>query len=403
MQFREKIEGATGAIRSAAIATGNRLQSLTSQLRGLLMTWMTVLGTITTSLMGRLKTTSTTVIDRIRPLTSWLAERLQPLTALLKDLAAVVADAARSTALTLIDRTRPLAAWTAERLQPWTALLKDAGAVVADAARSAAATAADWARPLVTRVTDRFGVRMTAIGAATAVFVGSTGSTAWAITSMETPVVPSESVAVASADETATPEDQLTAEEEAAVLADAGAEAEAQAQAEAEAQAQAEAEAEAEAAEEAKPVEPDHVGGLNEDQMDNAVAIIEAGKDEGLDRDGWAVALATAMQESKFKNYANEGLPESFEYDYQAVGSDHDSVGLFQQRPASGWGSVEELMDPKTSASKFYKALKNVDDWEDMPVTKAAQTVQVSAFPDAYAQWVELAYDIIESYEEANS
>jgi hypothetical protein len=91
-------------------------------------------------------------------------------------------------------------------------------------------------------------------------------------------------------------------------------------------------------------------------------------------------------------------VAESYEFEYQAEGSDHDSVGLFQQRPSSGWGSVEELMDPKTSASKFYYSLKQVDDWEDMPVTLAAQTVQVSAFPDAYAQWEDLAWEIIAAY-----
>jgi hypothetical protein len=63
-----------------------------------------------------------------------------------------------------------------------------------------------------------------------------------------------------------------------------------------------------------------------------------------------------------------------------------DPVGLFQQRPASGWGPVDQLMDPATSAHKFYQALQQVPGWQDMPVTVAAQTVQGSALPDAYAQ-----------------
>ena len=135
--------------------------------------------------------------------------------------------------------------------------------------------------------------------------------------------------------------------------------------------------------------------------MANAVAIIEAGIDKDFDRDGWAVALACAMQESKFRNYANVNVPESYEHDYQAEGSDHDSVGLFQQRPSSGWGSVGELMNPTTSAEKFYGSLAKVSGWEDMAVTHAAQTVQKSAYPDAYAQWEDLAWDIIDSYEAA--
>ena len=423
MQFREITEGTTGAVRSAAIATRNRLQSLTSQLHERLGPWATVLGTVTANLLAHIKGLVLTlitlskplasrsaaltltagravhdaaddavdaVIVHTKPLAARLAERLAPWTALLKDLVAVAVGAAASLLAVAVERSRPLTTWLRERLAPYAGPAKEALDVVTGTARRAAESAIDLARPLVTRLTDRFGVRMTVVGAATALFVGSTGSTAWAITAMDAtgksfPELAEDNTAAtiaALSDDAALTAEGLTA---------------------AQAEALAEAEAEAKAAKKDKPVEPKAVGGLNEDQMDNAIAIIEAGEDVDLDRDAWAVALATAMQESKFKNYANEGIPESYDYEYQAVGSDHDSVGLFQQRPASGWGSVEELMDPKTSAKKFYNALKNVDGWEDMPVTVAAQTVQVSAFPDHYAQWEDLAWDIIESYEEANS
>ena len=66
---------------------------------------------------------------------------------------------------------------------------------------------------------------------------------------------------------------------------------------------------------------------------------------------------------------------------------DRDSLGLFQQRPSQGWGSEEQVQDPVHAANKFYEELVDVSGWESMPVTVAAQRVQRSAFPNAYAQW----------------
>ncbi|WP_051392781.1 hypothetical protein [Glycomyces arizonensis] len=368
---------------------GTITANLAAYLKGLALSVITLSKPLVSRLASAAITATVAVIsvaaiavDRSRPLAARLSKHLEPAIDLLKRAAAVAAE-----------RSRPLTSWVAQRIEPWNALLKDLAAVAGHAARRAGEAAADLARPLVTRVTDRFGVRVTVIGAATAVFVGSTGSTAWAITAMDVP--PGETFTEQTYDDT-------TALTIAGIAEDASSMSESIADAQSEADAAAEAQA-AEEAKKAEAAEPDPVGGLSDAQMDNAVAIIEAGKDEGLDRDGWAVALSTAMQESKFRNYANVNVPESYDYEYQAEGSDHDSVGLFQQRPSSGWGTVEELMDPKTSASRFYESLKNVDDWEDMPVTIAAQTVQVSAFPDAYAQWEDLAWDIIESYEDAHS
>ncbi|WP_460495290.1 hypothetical protein [Glycomyces tarimensis] len=232
---------------------------------------------------------------------------------------------------------------------------------------SAAAVADKLVRPLVAKVVERFGTRMTVVGAATAVFIGSTGGTAWAVANWDEPTAGESSSTTAPAP--AAPAEASEDDEEAA----------------------------------AEPAEPEPVEGLSKLQMANAIAIVEAGEEQGLDRNAWAIALATAMQESKFKNYANVNVAESYDHDYQAEGSDHDSVGLFQQRPSTGWGSVEELMDPKTSASKFYGTLEKTDGWKDMSVTEAAQAVQVSAYPDAYAQWEDLAWEIVESYESAQS
>ena len=138
------------------------------------------------------------------------------------------------------------------------------------------------------------------------------------------------------------------------------------------------------------------VEGVDETQMANAITIIEAGMDRDLGERAWAVALATAMQEAKLYNAANPAVPESYDHDWEAEYADHDSVGVFQQRPSMGWGSVAELMDPKTSADKFYGTLEGVSDWQDMSIAGAAQAVQVSAFPDYYAQWEDLAWRIID-------
>jgi pyruvate/2-oxoglutarate dehydrogenase complex dihydrolipoamide acyltransferase (E2) component len=128
------------------------------------------------------------------------------------------------------------------------------------------------------------------------------------------------------------------------------------------------------------------VAGLDEDQMDNAKSIVRAGRAMGVPRRGLVIAVATAMQESNLYNYASAVLPESQNYPHQAIGWDHDSVGLFQQRPSSGWGSVGDLMEPAYATRQFLTALEEIPGWQDLPLTVAAQLVQVSAFPDAYAQ-----------------
>ncbi|NES15430.1 MULTISPECIES: peptidase M23 [Micromonospora] len=128
------------------------------------------------------------------------------------------------------------------------------------------------------------------------------------------------------------------------------------------------------------------VAGLDQDQMDNAKKIVQAGREMGVPRRGLVIAVATAMQESNLYNYASGVLPESQNYPHQAIGWDHDSVGLFQQRPSSGWGTVGELMDPEYATKAFLSALEEIPGWQDMALTDAAQAVQVSAFPWAYAQ-----------------
>jgi cell wall-associated NlpC family hydrolase len=75
---------------------------------------------------------------------------------------------------------------------------------------------------------------------------------------------------------------------------------------------------------------------------------------------------------------------------------DRDSLGLFQQRPSQGWGSPAQVTDPVYATRIFIERLLEVSGWEDMPVTVAAQTVQRSAFPDAYAKWERLAAELVQ-------
>ncbi|MFC0097155.1 hypothetical protein ACFFKH_06395 [Micromonospora marina] len=124
---------------------------------------------------------------------------------------------------------------------------------------------------------------------------------------------------------------------------------------------------------------------LDDAQLDNAKAIVEAAKETGVGERGAVIGVATSLQESKLYNLGHLG-----------ASNDHDSEGLFQQRPSSGWGTSEQITDPEYSSKAFFNALKNVGGWEDLPLTTAAQTVQVSAYPYAYAQWEEQAADIVQ-------
>lgn len=121
---------------------------------------------------------------------------------------------------------------------------------------------------------------------------------------------------------------------------------------------------------------------LDEDQASNAHTIVAVGEQLGVPEFGLAVALATAAQESTLRNLDD---------------GDRDSVGLFQQR--APWGTFEERTHPPTSARFFYTGgaggqagLLDISSWEGMPLAEAAQAVQVSAYPDAYARWEDDAW-----------
>lgn len=127
-------------------------------------------------------------------------------------------------------------------------------------------------------------------------------------------------------------------------------------------------------------------------QVTHAATIVAVGQQKRIPPRGWVIALATAMTESGIRNLANAHVPTSLVIAHEGVGADHDSVGLFQQRPlppegAGGWGTVAELMTPAIAARKFYTKLTTIPGWQSLPLGHAAQAVQISAFPDAYARW----------------
>ena len=132
-----------------------------------------------------------------------------------------------------------------------------------------------------------------------------------------------------------------------------------------------------------------------ERQLRNAARIIKVGQEMKVPPRGWVIAVATAMQESRLLNLANRTVGESQDIPNEGVGADHDSVGLFQQR--ASWGTVHQRMNPEYTSRKFYEKLVDVPGWEKLPLTVAAQRVQISAFPDAYAKHEELGSRIVDA------
>ena len=127
--------------------------------------------------------------------------------------------------------------------------------------------------------------------------------------------------------------------------------------------------------------------------------IVQAAQDEGLPASGARIGVATALVESgdPLQMFANNSVPESLNYPHDAVGSDYDSVGLFQQRDNGAWGTVAQRMDPHDSAMMFFDAmLQKFPNWQSMDPGAVAQGVQVSAFPDRYATKMDRAEELVE-------
>jgi LysM repeat protein len=128
--------------------------------------------------------------------------------------------------------------------------------------------------------------------------------------------------------------------------------------------------------------------GLDAEQTENARLIIRIGRELGVPDRGIAIALGTAMQESWIRNL-----------DW----GDRDSLGLFQQRPSTGWGTAGQIRDRERAIRAFYggpgdpngshtRGLLDIPGWQDMSFADAAQAVQISAYPDRYARWEKPAH-----------
>lgn len=126
---------------------------------------------------------------------------------------------------------------------------------------------------------------------------------------------------------------------------------------------------------------------LTGEQTVNAAMILDVADERRMPQRAAVIAIATALQESGLRNLAH---------------GDRDSLGLFQQRPSQGWGSApdgpgdqrtaaQRVRDPRYAATAFYTALDAVPGWQQLPLTVAAQAVQRSAYPGAYARWGPLA------------
>ena len=128
---------------------------------------------------------------------------------------------------------------------------------------------------------------------------------------------------------------------------------------------------------------------MTSEMKKNAQIIVDVGRAAGVSDYGLIIALATAAQESGLRNIAY---------------GDRDSLGLFQQRPSAGWGTAAQIMDPVHAAKAFFGGAGNpnkgktiglldIPGWQNMTVTQAAQAVQRSATPNAYAKWEASARD----------
>ena len=120
---------------------------------------------------------------------------------------------------------------------------------------------------------------------------------------------------------------------------------------------------------------------LSTEQRNNARIIYAIGAQLGIPHRGEIIAIATALQESSLIN--------------KTVATDHDSLGLFQQRPSQGWGTPAQILNPVYASTAFYQRLRQVRDWQRLPLTQAAQALQRSKYPGAYAKWEPLATSLV--------
>ena len=131
------------------------------------------------------------------------------------------------------------------------------------------------------------------------------------------------------------------------------------------------------------PASPSAVVPLTREMATNARIIVSVGRSLGVSEYGLVVALAAAAQESGLRNLTY---------------GDRDSIGIFQQRQSTGWGTPAQILEPTYASRLFFGGPKNpnaantrglldIPGWQAKSVTDAAQAVQLSGFPTAYAKW----------------
>ena len=147
---------------------------------------------------------------------------------------------------------------------------------------------------------------------------------------------------------------------------------------------------------------------LDRAQLTRAATIVSVGAGtRGVGRDGILIALMAALTESRLRLLSNtNAYPQSASYPNDGNGSDHDSLGLFQMRPSTGWGTVADLMDAEYQAAAFYggptgpnggspHGLLDIGGWQLLPKGAAAQAVEGSAYPDRYSAYQPVAEAIL--------
>ena len=162
---------------------------------------------------------------------------------------------------------------------------------------------------------------------------------------------------------------------------------------------------------------PDHLEATTSDgirirldkiQLTRAATIISTGgRTKDVGRSGVIVALMAALTESSLRMLSNTSTyPNSTNYPHEGNGTDHDSLGLFQMRPNTGWGTVAQLMDPVYQVRAFFggptgpnrgspRGLVDIAGWQQLSKGAAAQAVEVSAYPDRYARYEPVAEAIL--------
>ncbi|MEP6562676.1 MAG: hypothetical protein ABJD68_16575 [Nakamurella sp.] len=154
-----------------------------------------------------------------------------------------------------------------------------------------------------------------------------------------------------------------------------------------------------------------HSNDLEPAQERNAKIITAVAHTRGLGDNAATIGVSVALAESVLMNLANDGTSDlydslqgrelsfgeravarkSMNYPHDSVGNNLDSIGLFQQRPMSGWGTPEQLIDPVISAELFFDRLVKTANWQDMTPWAAAQSVQGS--PDSSGQLYQDSYE----------